>query len=98
MDIHKITDYTVFPIYNQLSDHDAELLIVKNVNVQLFKHHIYTTRNIHKYSTEDFKIRLKYESWDSIFGNNDNMDVDLLVLRPNGPPSSGSVTSVVADM
>jgi hypothetical protein len=27
---------------------------------------------------EVFKIRLSYEPWDSIFSNNDNMDVDLL--------------------
>jgi hypothetical protein len=27
---------------------------------------------------EEFKIRLSYEPWDSIFSNNDNMDVDLL--------------------
>jgi hypothetical protein len=27
---------------------------------------------------EEFKIRLSYESWDSIFNNNDNMDVDSL--------------------
>jgi hypothetical protein len=25
---------------------------------------------------EEFKIRLSYESWNSIFGNKDNMDVD----------------------
>jgi hypothetical protein len=27
---------------------------------------------------EEFKIRLSYEFWDSIFSNNDNMDVDSL--------------------
>jgi hypothetical protein len=27
---------------------------------------------------EEFKIRLSYKSWDSIFSNNDNMDVDSL--------------------
>jgi hypothetical protein len=31
-----------------------------------------------KYSIEEFKNRLSYESWDSIFSNNDNMDVDSL--------------------
>jgi hypothetical protein len=33
---------------------------------------------IHKYSIEDFKIRLSYEFWLSIFSNNDNMYVDML--------------------
>jgi hypothetical protein len=27
---------------------------------------------------EQFKIRLSYESWDSIFSNNDNMDINSL--------------------
>jgi hypothetical protein len=27
---------------------------------------------------EEFKIRLSYESWDSIFSNNDNIDVNSL--------------------
>jgi hypothetical protein len=27
---------------------------------------------------EEFKIRLSYESWDNIFSNNDNMDLDSL--------------------
>jgi hypothetical protein len=58
IDIHKITNYTVSPVYNELSGHDAQLL-VKDVNLQLFEHHIYTIRNIHKDSIEDFKIRLK---------------------------------------
>jgi hypothetical protein len=63
----------------ELSDHDAQLLIVKDVNLQLFKNHIYPITNIRKYTIEDFKIRLSYESWNSIFGNNDNMDVDSLL-------------------
>jgi hypothetical protein len=78
IDIHKIIYYTVSPIYNGLSDHDVQLLIVKDVNLQLSNHHIYMIRNIHKYCIEDFKIRINYESWESIFSNNDNMDVGLL--------------------
>jgi len=41
-------------------------------------------RSLHYYfmlckcSTEEFKIRLSFESWDCVFGNNDNIDVDLL--------------------
>jgi hypothetical protein len=75
---HKITNYTVSPIYSGLSDHGAQLITVKNVNLHLFKRHIYTIRNIHKCSIKDFKIRVSYESWDSIFGSNDSMDGDML--------------------
>jgi hypothetical protein len=65
-----MTNYTVSNIYNGLTDHDAQLLIVKYVNLQLFEHHIYTIGNIHKYSVEDFKSRLSYKSWNSTIGNN----------------------------
>jgi exonuclease III len=76
IDIHKFRNYTVSPFYNGLSDHDAQLLIVKDINFQTMNYHIYTIRNIHKYSIEEFINRLSYESWINIF--NDNMDVDTL--------------------
>jgi alpha-amylase/alpha-mannosidase (GH57 family) len=76
IDNYKFTKYTVSPIYNGLSDHDAQLLIISDINLQTVNHHIYSIRNITKYSTGKFKIRLSYESWDCIFGNKDNMDVD----------------------
>jgi hypothetical protein len=47
----------VSPIWNGLSNHDAQLLTVKDVNLQLFKQYVFTIRNMHKYSVEDFKIR-----------------------------------------
>jgi hypothetical protein len=78
IDSYKVTKHTVSPIYNGLSDHDAQLLTIKDINLQTVNKHSYSVRNINKYSMEEFKIRLSYESWDSIFGNNDNMDVDSL--------------------
>jgi hypothetical protein len=69
---------TVSPIYNGLSDHDAQLLTIKYINLQTVNHPSYSIRNINKYSMEEFKIRLSYESWDSMFSNSDNMDVDSL--------------------
>jgi exonuclease III len=76
VDTYKFRKYTAFPIYNGLSDHDAQLLTLKDINVQTHTHSSYSIRNINKYSVEEFKIRLSYEFWDRIFGNNDNMDVD----------------------
>jgi hypothetical protein len=57
---------------------DIQLLTLNYVDLRLFQYHIYTVRNIHRYSTADFKIRLSYEPWDGIFGNNDIMDEDTL--------------------
>jgi hypothetical protein len=77
----KNENYSVFPLINGLSDHDAQvlsLLIIKDVNLQPQNQHIHTIRNINKYSIEEFKLRLSYESWKSIFDKNENTDVDSL--------------------
>ena len=54
------------------------MLKIINVNLQLQKHRHYTIRNINNYSVEEFKTRLSYESWDSIFSCNGNIATDTL--------------------
>jgi len=78
IDTYKFINFTVSPLYNGLSDYDAELLKINYVNLQLQNRHIYTIRNINNYSIEKFKTRLSYESWDSIFSYNGNIDIDIL--------------------
>jgi hypothetical protein len=78
IDTCRFINYTASPLHNGLLDHDAQLLIINYVNLQLQNHCIYTIRNINNYSVEEFKTRLSYESWDSIFGYNGNIDVDIL--------------------
>jgi len=50
IDNSKIPNYTVSPFFNGLSDHDAQLLIIKDVNFQSQGHYVYITRNINNYS------------------------------------------------
>jgi len=78
IDTYKFINYTASPLHNGLSDHDVQLLVINDVNLKLQNHCIYTIRNINNYSTQEFKTRLSYESWDSIFGYNGNIDVDKL--------------------
>jgi hypothetical protein len=78
IDTYKFINYTASLLHNGLSDHDAQLLKINYVNLQLQNHHIYTIRNINNYSIEEFKTKLSYESWDSIFGYNGNINVDIL--------------------
>jgi hypothetical protein len=59
IDNYKFTKY-VSPVYNGLSDHDAQLLTIKDMDLQTVNHHSYSIRNINKYSMEEFKIRLSY--------------------------------------
>ena len=76
IDTYKFINFIVSPLYNGLSDHEVQLLKINDVNLQLHNYHIYTIRNINNYSIEEFKTRLSYESWDSIFGYNGNIDID----------------------
>jgi hypothetical protein len=45
IDTYKFINYTVPPLHNGLSYHDAQLLIINYVNLQLQNHHIYTIIN-----------------------------------------------------
>jgi exonuclease III len=74
MDTFKITEFTVKPLYNGLSDHDAQILIFHNIQIQLPKVHCYLQRQINESSIIEFKFHLSNESWEDIF-NDDSVDV-----------------------
>jgi hypothetical protein len=78
IDNSKVSNYTVFQFFNGLSDRDAQLLIIKYINLQSHGHYVYSTRNINNYSINEFKISLSYETWDCVFDLNNNPDVDTL--------------------
>jgi len=78
IDNSKIPNYTVSPFFNGMSDHDTQLLIVKDINLQSQGHYVYVTRSMNKYSINEFKISLSYETWVCVFGLNNNPDVDTL--------------------
>jgi hypothetical protein len=44
IDTSKMSTYTVLPLLNGLSDHDAQLLTLKHLNYQVQDYYIYTTR------------------------------------------------------
>jgi hypothetical protein len=77
---YKFTKYAVSPVYSGLSDHEAQLLTIKDTNLQTANHPSYSIRNINKYSRKNLKIDSAIKSWDSIFGNNDNMDVAVYIF------------------
>jgi len=78
IDTYKFINFTFSPLRNGLSDHDAQVLKIINVNLVLQKHPTYTIRNINNYSIEEFKTRLSYKPWDSIFSCNGYIDTDTL--------------------
>ena len=50
LDTNTFYNYTVSPQYNGLADHDALLLTINNLNLQLYSHCTHTTRSLNTYS------------------------------------------------
>jgi hypothetical protein len=67
----KNDDYTVYPLVNGLSNHDALIIIIYNITMQNCMNYFCISRNIDKFSVWDFKINLSYESWTNIFTDDD---------------------------
>jgi hypothetical protein len=72
-----MSTYTVLPFLDGLSDHDAQLLTLKDLNSQVQDYYI-TTRDINEYSINEFRTNLSYETWDCVFDLKNNPDVDTL--------------------
>jgi hypothetical protein len=53
----KINDYSISSLPNGLFDHDAQLIMIKDINFQTQNYHIHTISNINKYSMTEFQIK-----------------------------------------
>jgi len=62
----KINNYSISSLFNGLSDHDTQLVMMKDINFQIQNYHIHTIRNIDKYTMTEFQIKLSYESWEDL--------------------------------
>ena len=59
---------------NGLSDHEAQILILHNTNIQISRVHHHTKRQINEFTIREFKLNLSHESWEVICTEN-NVDV-----------------------
>jgi hypothetical protein len=75
--IFKDTNFTIKPLPNGLSDHDAQILTFHNIKFQDLKAHCFTKRLIYEFTISEFKLNLSYESWEEIFtsGNVDSYSI-----------------------
>jgi hypothetical protein len=74
IDYSRVGKYQVFPLNTGLSDHDTQLLIIRNIHLQIYKHNnslISARRTFNKQSLLNFKIQLSYEMWEDVFNGND---------------------------
>jgi hypothetical protein len=70
IDTSKFPNYVVSPIYNGLSDHDAQLKL-SDIDIKIRNPKFKIIRRIDTYSILDFRYKLSFEAWNSIFDSND---------------------------
>ena len=72
LDSSRLKDHLVTPIYNGLSDHDAQLLTIRiKVPKDPIKE-LKTHRKFNNHTISEFINKLSNESWDMVFNNNNN--------------------------
>lgn len=67
----KFNSFTVYPIINDLSDHNAQCILIHKIFERNSHSNFYFNRKIDKSSIRDFNTKLSYETWESIFGEDD---------------------------
>jgi len=70
MDISLFEDFLVTPFWNDLSDHDAQILTI-NIPTQIHPDKPKPIRKIDKHTIFDFIYNLSNETWDSVFNVTD---------------------------
>jgi len=67
----KNPDYSVIPILNGLSDHDAQIIILHNTDLLIQLIQTISKRSINDTTIAQFKTNLSYESWSNVFSDGD---------------------------
>jgi hypothetical protein len=66
-------NYSIKPLVNGMSDHDAQLLVMENVIKPTQELTTSYIRNFNSHTIQEFLLRLSMESWEDVFaGNNIN--------------------------
>jgi hypothetical protein len=61
----------VYPLYNGLSDYDAQLIKLSDIDIKIQNSKFKIIRRIDTYSVSDFRYKLSFETQNSIFDSND---------------------------
>jgi hypothetical protein len=67
IDTSKMGDYSICPIINGLSDHDAQSISIHSFNLRPPPKKC----RINEYTLNDFLIKLSYENWNTVFSTDD---------------------------
>jgi hypothetical protein len=64
-------NYEIPPLRNGLSDHDAKLILIYNVEFYKLTYNILNVTKINKISLAEFNYNLRFVTWELIFEDND---------------------------
>jgi hypothetical protein len=67
----KLENYTVGPVINGFSDHEAQMIEINKTDLQSSNQQYQTARKIDASTIADFVTQLSYETWDEVFDDND---------------------------
>jgi len=63
----KYENYSIHPLINRLSDHEAQIITINNITVDKRINKTQSIRKFNKFSISQFAVNLSYENWESIF-------------------------------
>jgi hypothetical protein len=69
--------YSIYPLSNGLSDHDAQILLLNDLKCLNSDNCVIYTRDINEFTKSEFKVHLNCEMWADIFTIED--DVNLML-------------------
>ena len=67
IDKYKNENFIINPLPNGLFDHDAQVLVLNNTNIQNPSTYPIISVDINKFTISQFNLLLGYESWDNVF-------------------------------
>jgi len=71
IDTSKMGNYTISPIINGLSDHDAQFITLYSYSPRPPSKNYRLIRNINDHTINDYLTKLSRETWDTVFSTDD---------------------------
>jgi len=68
----KHENYSIHPLVNRLSNHDAYIITINNITVDKSISKTQSIRKFNKFSVYQFVVNLTYENWDVFIGEDVN--------------------------
>jgi hypothetical protein len=75
IDITKAGNYSIKPVINGLSDHDAQAITFYSLNLKPLTKESGFMRTITDFTINDFPLKLSYETWDTVFSTDNINDM-----------------------